>query len=260
MNEEKPDRGDRVEEPKADGPGKITRRDVLKGFATVPVFGAFAYNYLKEQSSNAARKKQILEELGLKDSAPSVTPKTTMKEAGQLVRIGLIGYGFRGDQVAQAAGFPRPEWVESRMEVVRKMGRDIRLEAFMEQDDLNIAITAVCDLFDVRAQRAVETSRRDSLPGTKFASRTPAKIYKNYQDLLASNDVDAVIVATPDHWHSRIIVDAAKTGKHVYCEKCMTRTIEEALNAVDAVKQSGIKFQLGHQSFQSESHRKAREV
>ena len=46
--------------------------------------------------------------------------------------------------------------------------------------------------------------------------------------------MDAVVVATPDHWHSRIVLDAVDAGKHVYCEKCMTRTEEEALALVDA--------------------------
>ena len=84
--------------------------------------------------------------------------------------------------------------------------------------------------------------------------------YRHYQELLASPDVDAVIVATPDHWHARITIDAAAAGKHVYCEKCMTRAPEEVVPMVDAVKASGIKFQLGHQNRQLESHEKAREV
>jgi len=260
MERKKPDLGDETEKQNLDGERSVTRRDLLKGFATLPVFGALYYNVRKKHSKADLRKQQILDELGLKDSAPAVVPRTTLKKSGQLVRIGLIGYGFRGDQVVRAAGFPHPEWVEERLELAQKTGRDVRLEALMEQEDLNIAITAVCDLFEVRAERAVITSKRDSLPGDKFPPLPAARIYRNYQDLLESDDVDAVIVTTPDHWHARIVIDAAKAGKHIYCEKCMTRTIEETFEAVDAVKKSGVAFQLGHQSFQSESHIKAREI
>ena len=257
MGQEKPELGDAAKKQNPDGKGKnITRRDLNKGLATIPVFGALYYNVIKKQLSDALRKQQILDELGLKDSAPAVIPQTT----GELVRIGLIGYGFRGDQVVRAAGFPHPEWVEEQLEVTQKTGRDIRLKALLEQEDLNIAITGVCDLFDVRAERAVTTSRRDSLPGSKFTPLPAAKRYRHYQELLDSKEVDAVIIATPDHWHSQIVIDAANAGKHIYCEKCMTRTIEETLKTVDAVKKSGVVFQLGHQSFQSESHIKAREI
>ena len=75
---------------------------------------------------------------------------------------------------------------------------------------------------------------------------------------LASDDIDAVIVATPDHWHSRITIDAAKAGKHVYCEKGLTRTFDEAIDVYDTVKRTGITFQLGHQNRQVEANYKAK--
>jgi predicted dehydrogenase len=73
-------------------------------------------------------------------------------------------------------------------------------------------------------------------------------------------DIDAVIIAAPDHWHAQMIVDAVQAGKHVYCEKCMTRTEEEVFKVADAVRGSKLVFQLGHQNRQLESHRKAREI
>ena len=74
--------------------------------------------------------------------------------------------------------------------------------------------------------------------------------YKNYLDLLESDDIDAVIIATPDHWHARMAIEAARRGKHIYLEKCMTRTAEEAKILRDTVKKSGVVFQLGHQGRQ----------
>jgi predicted dehydrogenase len=78
--------------------------------------------------------------------------------------------------------------------------------------------------------------------------------------MLDSRDIDAVIIATPDHWHARMIVDAVQAGKHVYCEKCLTRTEEEVWPVAEAVRGSGVVFQLGHQNRQLESHHKAREI
>ncbi len=69
-----------------------------------------------------------------------------------------------------------------------------------------------------------------------------------------------MIIATPDHWHSEMTIAAAAEGIHVYCEKCMTRTEQETHAVYDAVTNSDIVFQLGHQNRQSEAHMKAREV
>lgn len=87
-----------------------------------------------------------------------------------------------------------------------------------------------------------------------------ARAYKNYQDLLHSDDIDAVLIATPDHWHARMAIDAAQSGKHIYLEKCMTRTAEEAKALRDAVKKFGVVFQLGHQGRQRDLNLKAREL
>jgi len=72
--------------------------------------------------------------------------------------------------------------------------------------------------------------------------------------------VDAVIIGTPDHWHAKISIEAAKHGKHVYVEKGLTRTLDEAFEIRKAVNESNIVFQLGHQGRQTESYIKAREA
>src|SRR5262249_17246032 len=92
------------------------------------------------------------------------------------------------------------------------------------------------------------------------AAGTGAKRFRTHQELLASRDVDAVIVATPDHWHAPIVVAAARAGKHVYVEKCFTHAITETLEAVRAVKAAKIALQLGHQRRQNATYAAAREV
>ena len=84
----------------------------------------------------------------------------------------------------------------------------------MSQEDLNCSLVGVCDVFDVNAELGINASENDMRPGGK--PKVTATRYQHYKDLLANDDIDAVIIATPDHWHSRISIDAAKAGKHVY--------------------------------------------
>jgi predicted dehydrogenase len=70
--------------------------------------------------------------------------------------------------------------------------------------------------------------------------------YKNYRELLDRNDIDAVVVATPDHWHAQVVVDAAKAGKDIYCEKPMALTVAEGRAMVDATRKYNRVFQTGN--------------
>ena len=88
----------------------------------------------------------------------------------------------------------------------------------------------------------------------------PAKVFPTYREMIASDEIDAVIIATPDHTHARIAIDAAKAGKHVYLEKPMTHTIEEALELREVIKSTGVIFQLGHENRQQMSFKIANEL
>ncbi len=233
----------------------LDRREILKGLATLPVVGVLFYNILRKMKRDALRKSNLLSDLISEHQAPAVI---SSKSPGEHLRLGIIGYGGRGQHLVRGAGFATPEWVEKAAANAQKNKLDKGYATFMQQDDLNVSLVGVCDLFNVRARAALAASTNEIRPGGK--PKEAAKRYRHYTEMLANDDIDAVIIATPDHWHSRIIIDAARAGKHVYCEKAMTRTFQEAIDVYDTVKETGIVFQLGHQNRQVDSLEKAREI
>ncbi len=88
----------------------------------------------------------------------------------------------------------------------------------------------------------------------------PPMIYPTYRDMLKDDKLDAIVILTPDHLHARMAIDAASAGKHVYLEKPMCQTIDEAKALRDVVKKTGIALQVGHQNRQQASYMKAREL
>jgi predicted dehydrogenase len=252
-------KGEPAEEPAA-GPGGVGRRDVLKALATVPVFGALGYTALRRRGLDTDERRRLLDELGIEDEGAGLFSERETRVHPETVRVGIIGYGLEGEYLVRNLGFAHPDWLEERRAAKEEDPRDNSLEEWLAQENLNVELTAVCDVFDVRAERAIMASTQPLRPGGDTRQLKPAKRYRHFEDLITSPDVDAVIIATPDHWHSRITVAAAEMGKHVYCEKCMTRTEDEVWPMADAVKSSGIVFQLGHQNRQVEAHEKARQV
>lgn len=73
------------------------------------------------------------------------------------------------------------------------------------------------------------------------------KIYNDYQELLAREDIDAVTIGTPDHWHAKIAIDAMRAGKHVYCEKPLSLTIREGQQVCKVASETSKIFQVGTQ-------------
>jgi len=127
------------------------------------------------------------------------------------VVIGLIGVGVRG-----------------RDHHLRFLSANPRAE-----------IAAVCDVDRNRADWAAQIAMR--------ASKKKPLVFHDFRDVLDRKELDAVVIATPDHWHSIIAVQAMEAGKDIYCEKPMTLFIAEGRRMVNVARQYGTVFQVGSQ-------------
>jgi predicted dehydrogenase len=96
--------------------------------------------------------------------------------------------------------------------------------------------------------------------GAESSNNPEVKSYSNYHDLLADPQVEAVVIATPDHWHEQMLTDALAAGKDVYCEKGWTVSVASAKRMRAAVKQAKAIMQLGHQGRQLPSADVARQM
>jgi predicted dehydrogenase len=111
----------------------------------------------------------------------------------------------------------------------------------------NANVVALCDVYKPHLER-----------GAKECGNPDAKKYSNYKELLADPKVEAVIIATPDHWHEQMVIDAANAGKAIYCEKGLTTSVDAAKHMREIVKKNKTVFQLGHQGRQYPSTAEAR--
>lgn len=137
----------------------------------------------------------------------------------------------------------------------RKQGRILQ-NFFKTQTDKTVTVAA-CDvdsqklnLFTTLAKEANETRN----------SSTPIFKTKHYCELLERSDVDAVVIATPDHWLAQAAIDAAKAGKNIYCEKPMAYTVAEGRAMVNATRKYDRVFQTGNMQRSSYNFRQACEL
>jgi predicted dehydrogenase len=125
------------------------------------------------------------------------------------------------------------------------------LRAFLQQSekDKDIQVVAVCDVYKLRRERAQKAARLDAKDA-----------YNDYRELLARPDIDAVVIATPDHWHGQMALDALTAGKDVYLQKPMTYTIEEARAVAEAALKYGRILQVGSQGVSDPRNTIARKI
>lgn len=120
------------------------------------------------------------------------------------------------------------------------------IEAVKQHQDAEIV--GLVDAYKGRIQRALDRTKHRP------------KVYKDYREMIADPAIDAVFVVTPDHWHHRMVIDALRAGKDVYCEKPLTYRVEEGVEIVEVAKQTGRVVQVGSQGMSSQIQQKAREL
>jgi predicted dehydrogenase len=134
--------------------------------------------------------------------------------ANDRIQLGLIGCGNRGIRALLTA-------------------------ALDHREEANIEFQAVCDIWRQHREEAAAYTK-------KVAGNDPRQMVA-YRELLAAKDIDAVIIATPDHQHATMLTDAVRAGKDAYCEKPLAMDMKELLLCVDTVKRSDRVVQMGTQ-------------
>lgn len=141
--------------------------------------------------------------------------------ANNRLRVGIIGCGG----LAQGAHIP---------------------SLLRMKDTDNVEIVAVSDVYQKRLDQAATT--------------TSAKPFKDYRAMLDEKDIDYVAIVTPEHWHAKMTLDAADAGKHIYCEKPMTWSIDEAKKVVKKIEETKVKMQVGVQGMSDDSYETAQRL
>ncbi|PYI81490.1 MAG: oxidoreductase [Verrucomicrobia bacterium] len=154
--------------------------------------------------------------------------------ANDRISMAYIGTGSRGMQHIEGHATGQGE------EKQRKY------KEYVQGNNINQA--AVCDLFRKRLDHAKD-----------FLKLSEADAYTDHRRLLERKDIDAVLIATIDNWHAQCTIDALEAGKHVYCEKPMTRYLGEAFQVYDTVKRTGKVFCVGSQGCADPKWHKAAE-
>ena len=165
--------------------------------------------FLKSSAASAAAATAVA---GLAN-APAVAAKANQNEA---IRIGFIGPGGRG------------------------FGAHVKSLVQLKKDGANIELVAAAEVYSEQLDKVADYIKREL--GTDCAK------YVDYRDMIAKEKLDAVCIGTPDHWHAKQAIDSLNAGLNVYCEKPMTKYVEEAIDVVKAWQKTGKVMQVGVQS------------
>ena len=139
-------------------------------------------------------------------------PSANVTGANNRITVGVIGIGFG-------------------------IGQNHLVGIHDKSSENNTVIATASDVFNKRRKFAQDK-----------AELKEADVHDDYRKVLDRKDIDAVLIATHDPWHAQISIEAMESGKHVYCEKPMTRYLDEAFQVYDAVKRTGKVYQVGSQS------------
>ena len=180
---------------------------------------------------------------GAMAAGPWIVPASALGQNGkppsERIVMGFIGVGGQGNQ--HIAGGP---WTTTA--------------GFLGRDDAQVV--AVCDVEDERLSRTRQRVEDGYAGRFGKGSYKGCDGYKDFRDVLARQDIDAVLIASPDHWHALMSIMAIKAGKDVYCEKPISLTIREVREMVNVARRYGKVLQAGTQQRSSGAFRYACEL
>ena len=166
-------------------------------------------NFASDTSHNSSFTRRRFIQAAGAAAALSRSGWAARPSASNRITIGVIGWGMMGPA---------------------------NTKAFLTMDDCQVV--AACDIDTLHLQTAVDTIN------TKYGN-TDCKAYHDYRELLARDDIDAVMIAIPDQWHAIVATEAANRKKDIYGEKPLARTVAEQQAIVKAVEKNGIIWQTG---------------
>ncbi len=172
--------------------------------------------------------------------APAVSAAGRVLGANDKINVGVIGTGGRGTYLLR--------WVMETGGQIAPLPVPGARAASPKPPDPQLAaqVVAVCDVYAKRRRNAEEFAKCQG--------------YGDYRQILDRSDVDVVLIATPDHWHAKMAIEALEKGKDVYLEKPVTLTIAEARDVALAVKRTGRVLQVGSNTTSSDQWWQARRV
>ena len=174
---------------------------------------------MSEESKGISRRRFIGQ--AVMAAAPLIVPRSALggrrhTAPGERITIGFIGVG--------------------------KMANDYHLPTLLGFAD--VQALAVCD---VDSNRRAHAKKRVEDAYSKDGRSYTCDAYSDFREVIGRKDIDAVVIATPEHWHAIPIIEACKAGKDVYCEKPLTLTLAEGRRCIDAVRRHKRVFQTGSQ-------------
>lgn len=192
---------------------------------------------MEKTNSNGQSRKSFLKKMGAASVALAGFPfiKTSGKSKSTVIEL----------QREVLSSYPKNDHIQIAVIGAGGMGQGNARTALRIE---GVKLVAACDLYDARLARCKELFGDDI-----FTTR-------DYREILSRSDVDAVIVATTDHWHDTIAIDALNSGKAVYLEKPMVQYIEEGHAVIEAEKRTGKPLIIGSQITSSLIQEKASEL
>ena len=160
--------------------------------------------------------KQSATAIAATTAVTSVATAAPQADANSKIRIGFIGPGSRG------------------------FNAHVRTLCKLQVEGKPIELVAVCDVYNQHREKAATYIEKET--GHK------PKQYVDYLEMIEKSNLDAVCIGTPDHWHAKQAIDSLESGLHVYCEKPMTKTVDEAIKVMKTWQKSGQVMQVGVQS------------